>query len=473
MSQQSRGRRSGIPRQKDSSIPLSERKATFKEVPLGFTSEQAMLEAQRCLQCMRPRCVEGCPVNVPIKDFIQLVKEGKFIEASQKIKEKNALPAVCGRVCPQEDQCEKACVLGKVDEPVAIGKLERFVADYEAKHGTPKAIVTSEKLPYRVAVIGSGPAGLTCAAELAKSGVEVHIYEALHEAGGVLTYGIPEFRLPKEIVKREIDYIEKLGVKIFKNKAVGANVSLQKIVKDYDAVFIGVGAGLPQMLNIEGENLNGVYTANEYLTRVNLMKAYLFPEYDTPIKKGKEVVVIGGGNVALDAARTALRTGAQRVTVAYRRTEAEMPARKEEIEHAVEEGIEFKFLVSPLRFIGENGNLKAIEFQVMELSDPDETGRRRPVPVEGKTVTLKADIAITAIGTTANPLISRSFKKLKLNKRGYIEVDENLMTSVKGVFAGGDIVTGAATVILAMGAGKKAASSILAYLKNKKDNQKR
>lgn len=462
--------RKRIPRQKDRSIPLEERLNTFKEVPLGFTPEQAMKEAQRCLQCKKPKCVEGCPVNIPIKDFILLVKEGKFIEASQKIKEKNALPAVCGRVCPQEDQCEKACVLSIVDEPVAIGKLERFVSDYEAKNSPATARSASEKLQFKVAVIGSGPAGLTCAAELAKEGIEVHIYEALHEAGGVLTYGIPEFRLPKEIVRREIEYIKSLGVKIHTNMAVGANISLEKIIASHDAVFIGAGAGLPKMLGIEGENLNGVYTANEYLTRVNLMKAYLFPDYDTPIKKGEKVVVIGGGNVALDAARTALRLGAKRVTIAYRRTEAEMPARIEEIEHAKEEGIEFAFLVSPIRFKGRDGYLDSIDFQIMELSEPDETGRRRPVPVKGKTVNMKADIAIVAIGTSANPLITKSFTKLKLNSRGYIEVDENLMTSVEGVFAGGDIVTGAATVILAMGAGKKAASSIIKYLKQKNKN---
>ncbi|MCX7832238.1 MAG: NADPH-dependent glutamate synthase [Actinobacteria bacterium] len=463
----SKGRKKFNPRQKDKSISINERISTFKEVPLGFTPEQAILEAERCLQCSRPRCVDGCPVMVPIKDFISLVKEGKFIEASLKIKEKNALPAVCGRVCPQEDQCEKACVLGKVAEPVAIGKLERFVADYEAVQGTKEEIKPPERLPYKVAVIGSGPAGLTCAAELAKSGVEVYIYEALHEPGGVLTYGIPEFRLPKNIVKREIDYIISLGVKILTNQAVGANISLNEIIRNYDAVFIGVGAGLPRMLNIEGENLNGVYTANEYLTRINLMKAYLFPEYDTPIKRGSEIVVIGGGNVALDAARTALRTGAKKVTLAYRRTESEMPARKEEIEHAKEEGIVFEFLVSPIRFIGKNNTLRAVEFQVMELSEPDESGRRKPVPVIGKTKLINADIAITAIGTVANPLITKNFKKLKTNSRGYIEVDDNMMTSLKGVFAGGDIVTGAATVILAMGAGKKAAQSILAYLKNK------
>ncbi len=469
MNQSSNQKRPGkIPRQKDKTISDEKRKSTFEEVPLGFTPEQAILEAERCLQCKRPRCVEGCPVSVPIKDFILLVKEGKFIEASRKIKEKNALPAVCGRVCPQEDQCEKACILGKVDDPVAIGKLERFVADYEAEHSDTYEVRTKDKKPFRVAVIGAGPAGLTCAAELAKEGIHVDIYESLHEAGGVLTYGIPEFRLPKSIVKREVDYIKSLGVNIILNQAVGATISLQELKGEYDAIFIGVGAGLPVMLNIPGENLNGVYTANEYLTRANLMKAYLFPEYDTPLKKGKKVVVIGGGNVALDAARTALRTGAESVILAYRRTEAEMPARIEEIEHAKEENIELKFLVSPVEFIGdENGNLIAAKFQNMELSEPDETGRRRPVPVEGSYTVLEADIAIIAIGTRANKLITKNFPDLKLNERGYIEVDENLMTSVPGIFAGGDIVTGSATVILAMGAGKKAAASIKSYLENK------
>lgn len=466
---QSSNRSSGkIPRQKDTAIPDKERRTTFKEVPLGFTPEQAVLEAERCLQCKRPRCVEGCPVQVPIKDFIALVKEGKFIEASQKIKEKNSLPAVCGRVCPQESQCEKACILGKVDDPVAIGKLERFVADYEAKNSKEEQVIKKEPLPYKVAVIGAGPAGLTCAADLAKKGITVDIYEALHEPGGVLTYGIPEFRLPKSVVQREVEFIKKLGVNIFLNHAVGATISLKELIKKYDAVFIGTGAGLPQLLNIPGENLNGIYTANEYLTRINLMKAYLFPEYDTPIKKAKRVVVIGGGNVALDAARTALRTGAEEVIVAYRRTEAEMPARKEEIEHAKEEDIKFFFLVSPVRFEGDSENrLKKIVFQKMELSEPDETGRRRPVPVEGEYLEFDVDIAIIAIGTRANPLLTKNFKGLKLNKRGYIEVDENLMTSIPGVFAGGDIVTGSATVISAMGAGKQAARSILAYLKNK------
>lgn len=466
-------RRIRPPRQKDKSIPDHERKTTFKEVPLGFTPEQAVKEAERCLQCRRPRCVDGCPVQVPIRDFIALIRDGKFIEASQKIKEKNALPAVCGRVCPQEDQCEKMCVLARVDEPVAIGKLERFAADYEAQHSQVEPVKKPEHHLGKVAVIGAGPAGLTCAADLAKLGYEVDVFEALHEAGGVLTYGIPEFRLPKEIVKREVGYIEKLGVRFHFNHAAGATFNVHSLLKKYDAVFIGTGAGLPRMPGVPGENLNGIYTANEYLTRVNLMKAYLFPEYDTPIKKGERVVVIGGGNVALDAARTALRLGAKKVILAYRRTEAEMPARIEEIEHAREEGIEFRFLVSPLRFKGdESGNLRSIEFQVMELSEPDESGRRRPVPVKGKTTEITADIAIIAIGTTANPLITRRIRGLKLTDKGYIWVDENLMTSVPGIFAGGDIVTGSATVISAMGAGRKAAASIHNFVQQRKSGIK-
>lgn len=466
-------RRIKPPRQKDRNIPDSKRKTTFKEVPLGFTPEQAVREAERCLQCRRPRCVDGCPVQVPIRDFIALIREGKFVEASRKIKEKNALPAVCGRVCPQENQCEKACVLARVDDPVAIGKLERFAADYEAQHSQVEPEIVSDGHAGRVAVIGAGPAGLTCAADLAKLGYEVDVFEALHEPGGVLTYGIPEFRLPKEIVRREVRYIEKLGVNFHLNHAAGATFNVRSLLKDYDAVFIGTGAGLPRMTGVQGENLNGVYTANEYLTRVNLMKAYLFPEYDTPVKKGEQVVVIGGGNVALDAARTALRLGSRKVILAYRRTEAEMPARIEEIEHAREEGIRFHFLITPLRFKGDDsGSLRSIEFQVMKLSDPDETGRRRPVPVEGKTVEIKADIAIIAIGTTANPLITRRIRGLKLTERDYIKVDENLLTSIPGIFAGGDIVTGSATVISAMGAGRKAARSIHDFVQKRKSGIK-
>jgi glutamate synthase (NADPH/NADH) small chain len=455
------------PRQKDASIPDAERRTTFKEVPLGFTPEQAMAEASRCLQCRRPRCVEGCPVNVPIKDFIQLVTQGDFIAASKKIKEKNALPAVCGRVCPQEDQCEKACVLGRVDDPVAIGKLERFVADYEAVHGSEPTPSSQPRMPRRVAVIGAGPAGLTCAAELAQMGYRVTVFESLHEPGGVLVYGIPEFRLPKDIVKREVEYITKLGVEFALNVPVGAALDVSELREQgYDAIFIGVGAGLPIMLDIPGENAVGVYTANEYLTRVNLMRAYAFPEYDTPVSRGKNVIVIGGGNVALDAARTALRLGAESVTIAYRRTEAEMPARREEIEHAREEGIAFEFLVAPVEILTENNRVSGVRFQRMELSEPDESGRRRPVPIPGSFEALPADLVITAIGTRANPLLPRNIPGLELTERGYIKADEEGRTSLPYVFAGGDIVTGAATVILAMGAGKKAARAIDRYLRS-------
>lgn len=460
-------------RQKDKSIPFEKRITTFNEVPLGFTVKQALLEAERCLECKRPQCIEGCPVSVPIKDFIQLIKKKEYLKAAEKIKEKNSLPAVCGRVCPQEDQCEKLCLLGKVDKPVAIGKLERFVADYEAKTlkepGKPKIKKLAPKGNIKIAVIGSGPAGLTCAADLALMGYKVSIFESLHEPGGVLTYGIPEFRLPKKIVKREVDYIKSLGVELKLNHAIGATLPFDDLFeKGYEAVFIAVGAGLPQLLNIPGENAVGIYTANEYLTRINLMKAYLFPKYDTPIKKGRNVIVIGGGNVALDAARTALRLGAKTVTIAYRRTEKEMPARAEEIEHAKEEGIVFRFLVSPVEFIADEKNvLKAVKFQLMELSKPDETGRRKPAPLPGKFETLTADLAIIAIGTKANPLITARMPGLKLNSRGYIEADEYGRTSRERIFAGGDIVTGAATVISAMGAGKKAAQAIHEYITEK------
>ncbi len=460
-------------RQKDKSIPFKERISTFKEVPLGFTVRQALLEAERCLECKRPRCIEGCPVSVPIKDFIQLIKKKEYLKAAEKIKEKNALPAVCGRVCPQEDQCEKVCLLAKVDKPVAIGKLERFAADYEAKKlkepKKPDVKKVSPRRNIKIAIIGSGPAGLTCAADLALMGYRVTIFESLHEPGGVLTYGIPEFRLPKRIVRREVNYIKSLGVELKLNHAIGATLQLDELFeRGYEAIFIGVGAGLPQLLNIPGENAVGIYTANEYLTRVNLMKAYLFPGYDTPIKIGQNVVVIGGGNVALDAARTALRLGARSVTIAYRRTENEMPARIEEIEHAREEGIIFRFLISPVEFLADDNNvLTAIKFQLMELSEPDESGRRKPVPVPGKFETLPADLAITAIGTKANPLITKTIPGLKLNSKGYIEADEFGRTSREGVFAGGDIVTGAATVISAMGAGKNAAQAIQEYILKK------
>lgn len=463
-------KRDRVPRQKEKNISIKKRKTRFDEVPLGLTKNQALIEASRCLECKRPRCVDGCPVAVPIREFIKLIKEKKFVEASQKIKEKNALPAVCGRVCPQEDQCEKTCILGNVDEPVAIGKLEKFVADYEAQKEPSKESKDAgrKKDSPAVAVIGSGPAGLTCAADLAKLGYIVDIFEALHKPGGVLTYGIPEFRLPKAIVKREIEYIKSLGVNIFLNRAAGATFMVDELFKKYKAIFIGTGAGSPRILDIPGKNAIGVYTANEYLTRVNLMKAYFFPEYDTPVKRANKVIVIGGGNVAIDSARTALRTGAEKVTIAYRRTQFEMPGRIEEIEHAKEEGIKFEFLISPVELITDRENkVTNVKFQKMKLGKPDNTGRRRPVPLKNEYHKLEANLVIIAIGTEANPLTTKTIPGLELTKRGYIKVDKNLQTSIPGVFAGGDIITGAATVISAMGAGRKAAKSIHEFIKKK------
>jgi glutamate synthase (NADPH/NADH) small chain len=446
-----------------------ERARNFIEVPYGYTPEAAVEEASRCLNCRRPACRNGCPVEVDIPAFIQLIKEGKFIEAAWKIKENNALPAVCGRVCPQEIQCESRCILGKKGEPIAIGNLERFAADYERESGE---ITVSEKpapTGRKVAVIGSGPGGLTCAADLIKLGHEVTIFEALHKPGGVLIYGIPEFRLPKVIVEREVEYIKKLGVELVLDAVIGKLFTVDELLKEkgYDACFIVTGAGLPIFLGIPGEDLNGVYSANEFLTRTNLMKAYLFPEYDTPIKKGKKIGVFGGGNVAMDSARVALRLGAEKVYLIYRRSEAEMPARKEEVHHAHEEGIEFLFLTSPVKFIDDGkGNLCGVECIKMELGEPDQSGRRRPIPIKGSEFQIEIDIGIPALGARSNPLLLDTMPDLKLNKRGYIIAEEGTgMTSKEGVFAGGDIVTGSATVILAMGAGKKAAEAIHEYLK--------
>lgn len=441
-----------------------ERVKDFKEVKLGYTPQLAMEEAKRCLQCPHSPCVKACPVNVPIPQFIKLIEEGKFVEAARKIKEENILPSVCGRVCPQEIQCEGACVVGKVGEPVAIGALEAFAGDHEASVGYEKIVIT-EKRNKRVAVVGSGPAGIACAADLLKLGYEVTIFEALHEPGGVLVYGIPEFRLPKKIVEREVEYIKRLGVKIETNVVVGKTIPVDEILKEYDAIFIGVGAGAPKFIGIPGTNLNGVYSASEFLTRVNLMKAYKFPEYDTPITIGKRVAVVGAGNTAMDAARTALRVGAEKVMIVYRRTEKEMPARLEEYHHAVEEGIEFHWLRQPVEYVGdENGHVIGIKCAVMELGEPDADGRRRPKPT-GEYEFIEADMVIEAIGQQAQRILLDEFPQLKRNKKGYIEADlETGATSVKGVFAGGDIVTGAATVIEAMGAGKKAAKAIDRYL---------
>jgi glutamate synthase (NADPH/NADH) small chain len=449
--------------------PPEVRSSNFKEVPYGYTAEEAVEEAKRCIQCKRPYCIEGCPVYINIPAFIKLIEEGDFLGAAKKIKETNSLPAVCGRVCPQEDQCEKVCTVGKrKDTPsVAIGNLERFAADYEAKYGDIH-IEINQKKDKKVAVVGGGPAGLTVAGDLCKMGYQVSIYEALHEIGGVLMYGIPEFRLPKEILSRELKVLEDMGVNVFTNEVIGKTFNVDELLNErgYGAVFIGTGAGTPKFLNIPGEELNGIYSANEFLTRVNLMRAYNKSEYDTPIKCGKTLVVFGAGNTAMDAVRTALRLGYQDSRIFYRRSRNEMTARIEEVYHAEEEGVKFEFLINPIRFIGdENHNVTAVECERMELGEPDESGRRRPIPVKGSEFIAKIDAAVIAIGTNVNPIVPSSTPGLNLNKWGYITADENTgKTSKKGVFAGGDIVTGAATVILAMGAGKKAAVAIDKYL---------
>jgi glutamate synthase (NADPH/NADH) small chain len=442
----------------------------FDEVPLGYGPELAQNEASRCLGCKNPKCVAGCPVEIDIPGFISLVKAGEFAAAAQKVKEKNTLPAVCGRVCPQEEQCEVLCVLKKVDEPVAIGRLERFVADWEREHNLVTVPPKPPSTGKRVAIIGSGPAGLTCAADLAQMGHEVTIFEALHEAGGVLVYGIPEFRLPKAILREEVAYLEALGVEVKTSHVIGKILTLQELLEEgYDAIFVGTGAGLPKFMGIPGENLLGVYSANEFLTRANLMKAYLWPNYDTPIGRGQRVMVVGGGNVAMDSARTAKRLGATHVYIVYRRSRDEMPARIEEIHHAEEEGIEFLILHNPVQYLGdEKGALRAVVLQKQELGEPDDSGRRSPVPIEGSEFELEVEVSVVAIGAGANPLISSTTPDLGINKRGYIITDEETgATNIPGVYAGGDIVTGAATVILAMGAGRKAANAINGYLGSK------
>ncbi len=441
----------------------------FQEVPQGLSLETVKLESKRCLQCGQPHCVFGCPVNIDIPRFIRLLRGEKYIDALRAMKDFNLLPAICGRVCPQEVQCEQACLLNSLEEPVAIGYLERFIADWERENQLKECPECRPPNNIKVAVIGSGPAGLTCAGELARLGYDVTIFEAFHAGGGVLIYGIPEFRLPKEIVKNEIETLKMLDVKIQYNKIIGKILSLQDLRKmSFKAFFIGVGAGLPMLPKIPGLSLNGVLTANEFLTRANLMKAYKFPEYDTPIKVGRIVTVIGGGNTALDASRVAKRLGAKRVIVVYRRSEHEMPARKEEYHHAVEEGIEFQFLTNPMRFIGnENDNVKQIQAIKMRLGDPDESGRRRPIPIENSEFIIETDTVLLGIGTVANPILTKSIPDLKLTKWGYIETDENSRTNIEGVYAGGDIVSGSATVISAMGAGKRGAKAIHEYLKNK------
>lgn len=443
------------------------RNKNFDEVALGYTAEMAIAEANRCLNCKKPICVEGCPVNVKIPEFISFVAKGDFKSAYEKINETNSLPAVCGRVCPQERQCEGKCIRGVKGESVAIGRLERFVADYYLNN-FERAIAKTEPSCKRVAVIGSGPAGLTCAGDLAKMGYKVTIFEAFHTAGGVLVYGIPEFRLPKAVVAKEIEGLKALGVEILTDMVIGKTLSVDEIMDmGYEAVFIGSGAGLPMFMGIDGEGSVGVYSANEFLTRINLMKAYL-PDYDTPIKKSKAVAVVGGGNVAMDAARCAKRLGAEHVYIIYRRGEEEMPARKEEIHHAKEEEIEFKLLCNPTRIISdEKGYVTAVECIKMQLGEPDQSGRRRPVEVEGSEFLLPVDTVIMALGTSPNPLIRTTTNGLEANKKGCLIVDENMKTSRQGVYAGGDAVTGAATVILAMGAGKTAAKAIDEYLKSK------
>lgn len=459
-----------VPRQKMPEQDPQKRIHNFEEVPLGYSEETAIIEAKRCIQCKKPGCVAGCPVDVKIPEFVKEIAEGRFIEAALKLKETNGLPAVCGRVCPQEDQCEKECILGKKGEPVAIGRLERFAADYERRAGKisiPPAVKSNGR---KVAVAGAGPSGLTIAGDLVKLGYEVTIYEALHKAGGVLVYGIPEFRLPKAIVEAEVEYLRKLGVKIETNFVIGRTKTIDELFAEgFHAVFIGVGAGAPVFMNIPGENLMGIYSANEYLTRSNLMKAYLFPEYETPIVRGKRVAVVGGGNVAMDSVRTALRLGAEKAMIVYRRTEVEMPARKEEVHHAQEEGVEFLMLHNPVEYIGnEAGWVTGMKCIRMELGEPDASGRRSPVPIKGSEFIIDVDTVVVAVGTMANPIVPATTPNLEINKKGYIITkDESGLTSREGIYAGGDIVTGSATVILAMGAGRKAANAIHEYLSQK------
>jgi glutamate synthase (NADPH/NADH) small chain len=453
-------------------LPVDNRTHNFDEVAIGFTEEQAIAEAERCIQCRNPRCVAGCPVSVQIPDFIHLITEGKFVEAGLKIKQDNSLPMVCGRVCPQTDQCEGACILLKKGQPIAIGALERFAADRLAESSLETQKIERSQHAPKAALIGSGPASLSCAGDLAKAGVEVTVFEAMHDFGGVLRYGIPEFRLPKTIVSQEVHELEKLGVKFVPNTLIGATFTIKELLEEYDfdGVFIGSGAGLPHFLGIPGENLVGIYSANDFLTRINLMKAYQYPFVDTPIHNlhGKIVGVFGGGNTALDSARVALRLGAKETYIIYRRGQEEMPGRKEEIEHAIAEGVRFAYLRSPLEFVGDSeGNLTGVKLQKMELGEPDASNRRRPIPIPGSEYLQPLEIAVIAIGNGSNPIIHKSTPAIEVNKWGNIVVDgETNATSMTGVYAGGDIVTGGATVILAMGAGRKAAASMVAYFRS-------
>lgn len=455
-----------VPRQKMPEQAPEKRRKNFEEVALGFSPEMAVMEASRCLECKKPLCVEGCPVGVPIPEFINLIKNKDFSGAVRKIRAKNALPAICGRVCPQENQCEGKCILGKKGESVSIGALERFLADFERLSGNVELPKKDKSTGNRIAVVGSGPAGLTVAGDLSVKGHDVTMFEAFHKTGGVLVYGIPEFRLPKSIVEAEVGLLEKLGVKIECNTVIGLTSSIDELFEEgFDAVFVAVGAGLPKFMEIPGENLVGVCSANEYLTRTNLMKAY-DPNYDTPAPSGKNVVVLGAGNVAMDAARTAMRLGAESVKIVYRRSMAEMPARKEEIHHAEQEGIEFVLLTAPSKFVGnKDGFLSGMECIKMELSEPDESGRRKPVPVKNSEYIIDCDLAVIAVGSGANPILARKEPGIALSKYGYIIADQLTgKTSKRAVWAGGDIVTGQATVIEAMGAGRRAADSIDEYL---------
>ncbi len=458
-----------IPRQPMPAQEPLERIRNFSEVALGFTEELALAEADRCLECKKPKCVDGCPVGIDIPAFVAAIQRADFEHALAIIKKDNTLPAICGRVCPQEDQCEQVCVTANKGEAVAIGRLERFVADWEMARGEVRMPEQAPPTGFRVAIVGSGPAGLACAADLAIRGHSVTIFEALHKPGGVLVYGIPEFRLPKSIVQEEITNLEKLGVEIRCNFVIGKTASVQELFDEfgYHAVFVGTGAGLPYFMGIPGESFIGVYSANEFLTRVNLMKAFDFPSYDTPVHAGRRVAVVGSGNVAMDCLRTAKRLGAEHVVCLYRRTRAESPARLEELEHAEEEDIDFRWLSSPVEIYGdENGCVRGVRVQRMELGEPDASGRRRPVPIDGDQYDLELDTVVMGIGQGPNPLVTQSTEGLQLNRWGNIVVDEETMeTSIPGVFAGGDIVTGAATVILAMGAGKKAAAGIDRYLR--------
>jgi glutamate synthase (NADPH/NADH) small chain len=465
-----RHRASREPRTAMPERPAAERRESFDEVGYGYSAEQAHGEAMRCLQCKNPTCQQGCPVNIDIKEFIGAIIEGDLTRGVAVLKERNALPAVCGRVCPQEEQCEASCILAKKGEAVAIGRLERFLGDTDLACELDGRCVPEVAAPsgFRCAVVGSGPAGLACAGELAKLGHSATIFESLHAPGGVLTYGIPEFRLPMEIVSAEIEMLSTVGVEIVTDTVVGQLTSVPELLGEegFDAVFVGSGAGLPVFLGIPGENLNGVYSANEFLTRVNLMRAYEFPRADTPVWRGNKVAVVGGGNVAMDAARTAIRLGAEEVFLVYRRTEDEMPARKEEVHHAREEGVQFRMLCSPVEIVGHDGFVTGINATRMELSEPDSSGRRAPVCVMDSDFTIECDTVIIAVGTRSNPLLKQAAPGIELTNRGYVITDEDGGTNLPGVFAGGDIVTGSATVILAMGAGKKAARAMDRWLRD-------